>query len=469
MTFESITSSLLGASVFYYVAANTFYLVLLLTAVFSIRKHMKMKSVLEKFDRTTNFFAPPISIIAPAYNEEATIVESINSFLSLKYPEYEIVVVNDGSKDKTMERINEAFALEEAHLTMDQFANSDKIKGTYRSKIHPNLIVVDKTNGKKASAMNVGIDCCSYEIFCAVDSDSLLDDEALLKVALPFLEDPDKTIASGGTIRIANGAIINHGRVESVELPKNPLVLFQIIEYTRAFLCGRIGWNFFNATLVISGAFGLFSKKAVQRIGGYLEKSMGEDMELVVRLHKYYRREKIDYSIVFIPDPVCWTEGPSTLKVLENQRDRWQRGLADTLIRHKTMMFNPRYGTVGLMALPYFLVVELLGPIIEVISLSLLLYSYLHGTLDTSLMQMYFLCSVLYGALLSVAALAIEEVYFSKYGTIKQFVGLFVTSLLEVFGYRQITSYWRIVGIINYFKGSEAWGDMQKKGFKKAS
>jgi cellulose synthase/poly-beta-1,6-N-acetylglucosamine synthase-like glycosyltransferase len=451
--------------ILYYFVVNFTFLCLMLAAVVTIRREMRVRPLIEALREKFPSFAPSISILAPAYNEEATIISSTQSFLMLNYPSYEVIVINDGSKDKTLGKLKAAFQLVPALVPHDQILSHTKVKHTYRSKLHPNLTVIDKKNGGKADALNIGLDHARHDIFCAVDSDSLLEEDALLKVALPFLERPEETVASGGTIRIANGAKIKYGRVEQVNLPKNFLLLMQVIEYTRAFLCGRIGWNFFNSTLVISGAFGLFSKKAVRDVGGYTTGSIGEDMELVVRLHRHYRKLKQKYKIVFIPDPVCWTEAPETLSALQRQRDRWQRGLADTLFTHKEILFNPRYGFLGLLTFPYFFFVELFGPVIEVLAMIAVLFLYFNHALSSEMFTLFILVGVLYGAILSISALVIEEIYFSKYGKIKQFLILFGVTFIEVLGYRQLSQFWRLQGLYKYLRGDKTWGHLKRTGF----
>ncbi len=453
-------------SIYYYFAVNSIYLILLLIAIFSIRKQMKSRLLIDSMKHRFSVFAPGISVLAPAYNEEATISESIKSFLMLDYPNYEVIVINDGSKDRTLQRLKETFLLEPDSFFYDGRLSKTLILGTYRSKLHPNLIVIDKENGGKADALNVGIGFSQLDIFCTVDSDSLLETDALSRIVVPFIEDPLRTIASGGTIRIANGSIIKHGRVQTPQLPRTFLPLIQVIEYTRAFLCGRIGWNAFNATLVISGAFGLFSKQAIQKIGGYLEGSVGEDMELVVRIHRHYRDRDEDYRVVFVPDPVCWTEAPENLSTLRRQRNRWQRGLADTLFKNNDMLLNPRYGFLGLFAIPYFFFVELLGPLIELLSYAALIIGSLLGVLERETLILYFVAGIFYGILMNIAALVMSEIYFPKYPQVRQFLKLLSISFLEAFGYRQLNLIWRLEGLYDYWRGNKAWGKMQRKGFQ---
>lgn len=452
-------------SILYFFFVNSIYMFLLLASAVSLRRQSQLRSLRPTLKGTVGSFAPSISILAPAYNEEATVVESVKSFMMLNYPSFEVIVINDGSKDRTLARLIEAFALEAVEIQPDTTLSSTPVRGTYRSKWHPNLVVIDKDNGGKADALNVGIGYSRFELFCAVDSDSLLESDALLKVAEPFMERPHEVVASGGTVRIANGAIVKYGRVEGVKIKKNVWVIMQIIEYTRAFLCGRIGWNALNSTLVISGAFGLFSKRAAVAVHGYSHGCIGEDMELIIRLHSYHRRAKIPYAIVFVPDPVCWTEAPEDAATLGRQRDRWQRGLADTLMRNREMMMNPRYGVVGLVALPFFLIVELLGPVFELLSFIVIGLSLFLGGFDPHLMWIFICASLLYGAVLSMTAVLIEEFYFSKYNRVAQFVTLFGICLAESFWYKQISTFWRLRGLWKYIRGNREWGQMTRLGF----
>ncbi len=455
------------ASIVYFFIVNTIYLLLLMASVWALSDQVKKKPVLNYLNQNDSAFAPSISILAPAYNEQETVVDSIKSFLMLEYPSFEIIAINDGSTDETLQRLINNFGLEKINPIYDGSLSETEVRGAYQSKIHPQLKVIDKKNGGKADALNVGIGFSRYDIFCAVDSDSLLEKDALSKVAAPFLDRSTEVVASGGTVRIANGSRIKFGRVDQVKLPKNLLALMQVIEYTRAFLCGRIGWNVFNSTLVISGAFGLFSKKAVKAVGGYTPRCIGEDMELVIRLHQYHRFHQIPYSIVFVPDPVCWTEAPSDLASLGKQRDRWQRGLADTLVRSRKMFLNPRYGFIGLVALPYFLIVELLGPLIEVLAVSLILISLVFGQLDSKLLFEFFVVSILYGTILSIGSLIIEEVFFSKYNKVRQFGTLFLMGIFESIWYRPLTTFWRLRGLYKYVRGDHTWGQINRTGFKK--
>ncbi|HND84183.1 MAG TPA: glycosyltransferase [Pseudobdellovibrionaceae bacterium] len=451
----------------YFLYANSIYLVLLALAVVSVRKQIRMRPLIDLLQSGLPSFAPSISVIAPAYNEEKTIVESVRSLLLIHYSNFDIVIVSDGSKDGTVELLKSAFLMKEVELPYDGSLSSTTIRATYRSLLHPNLVLVDKLNGGKADALNVGIGFAPSQLICCVDSDSILEETSLIRVAAPFMEEPDTVIASGGTIRIANGATIKNGRVVDVQIPKSYLILVQIIEYTRAFLCGRIGWNTVNSTLVISGAFGLFNKARVIEVGGYRADCIGEDMDLVIRLHRHCRKNNYDYKIVFVPDPVCWTEVPSTLSVLKRQRDRWQRGLADSLRQNYQIFLNPSYGWIGFLAFPYLLLVELLGPVVEMLSLVYILSGVFFGTASPQSLALVLLASIFYSAVISMGSIVIEEIYFSKYGQVRQFLMLFFGSLLESLGFKQLTSFWRFLALFKYAMGDKSWGKMRRTGFER--
>jgi cellulose synthase/poly-beta-1,6-N-acetylglucosamine synthase-like glycosyltransferase len=327
-----------------------------------------------------------------------------------------------------------------------------------------NLIVVDKENGGKADALNVGINISHYPLFCAIDADSILEDDALLKVARPFLED-ETVIAVGGIVRIANGCEIERGRIKKVALSKKFLPTFQVVEYLRAVLSGRMGWSAMNGLLIISGAFGMFRKEVVLACGGYKHDTVGEDMELVARMHRYMYEQQLPYRVVFVPDPVCWTEAPETIRILSRQRNRWHRGLLDTLLIHKAMIFNPRYGVIGLFSIPYYLLFELLGPVIETLGYISIAFSFFFGAVDLEVLGIFIIVAIIYGMLFSVGAVLLEEISFHRYPRGRDLFKLIVYAVIENFGYRQMTVFWRIKGVWDYFRGVKSWGQMQRTGF----
>lgn len=449
---------------FYFVVLHTVYLATSFFAFGALRRYaLRMKS-LDLTDLITSASAPPITLLAPAYNEEATCVESVRSLLTLEYPEYDILVINDGSQDGTIQQLTKAFNLHAAHRVPTAELGSAEVRGVMRSRRHPNLWVIDKENGGKADALNAGLNYCHTPLFCAMDADSLVEPEALIRIVRPFLEDAT-TVAAGGVLRIANGCVVSQGRVVDVRLPKNLLARFQVLEYLRAFLAGRMGWDALDATLVISGAFGIFRRNVVVDAGGYSTDTVGEDMELVVRLHRYCAENDIPYRIHFVPDPVAWTECPETLAVLSRQRDRWQRGLYQSLMRHRVMLFNPRYGRAGMVAYPYFFFLEMFGPVIELLGYFSFTLTIVAGRAQWPFVLAFLAVAIVFGGALSLSAVALEELSFRRYPRLSDLLKLFSLAVLENLGYRQLSAWWRLKGTISAIRGVQGWGQMTRKGF----
>lgn len=445
----------------YFIGINSGYIMLNLLSYGSLKKYIEEHS-LDELPRSYSGFEPPISVLVPAYDEEATIASSVRSMLQLKYPEFEIIVINDGSKDGTLAALQREFALVPFPEAYWQRLAAKPVRGIYRSTLHPSLRVIDKENGGKADALNVGINASRYPLFCGVDADSILERESLQRVVGPFLENP-LTIASGGTVRIANGCQVASGFLVSVGLPKNPLALLQIIEYLRAFLFGRIGWSPLNAVLLISGAFGLFRKESVIKVGGYCHDTIGEDMELVVRLHRWHRLQRIPYRIAFVPDPICWTEAPESLRVLKNQRVRWQRGLSESLSLNLKLLFHPRGGAPGWIAFPFMALFEWFGPLIEVAGYGFMITCFALGVISTEAFIVFMLIVFGFGLMLSVSALLLEELSFHIYPKSRQLAMLLAMVIVENLGYRQLNSLWRLWGLVLWAFGSKGnWGKMTR-------
>jgi cellulose synthase/poly-beta-1,6-N-acetylglucosamine synthase-like glycosyltransferase len=329
-------------------------------------------------------------------------------------------------------------------------------------------VVVDKENGGKADALNAALNLSTGELVCAMDADTLIEPDALQRMVRPFLYSDD-VVAAGGTIRIVNASDVRGGRVVRTRTPRDPIPGIQVVEYLRAFLFGRLGWNRLGGTLIISGAFGLFRRDAVVAAGGYVHDTVGEDMELVLRLRRRGYEGHGSSRVAFIPDPVAWTEAPETLRVLGRQRDRWQRGLADVLWRHRRVLLNPRYGAMGLVAYPYFVFVELFAPVVEAIGIAGLLLGLSLGAVDTSFAIMFFLAAYGLGAVLTVLTLALEEASFHRYDRFVDRVLLIGWALVENLGYRQLTVVWRLQGLYRYLRGRTDWGKMERKGFAPAA
>ncbi|MBD3671790.1 MAG: glycosyltransferase family 2 protein [Gammaproteobacteria bacterium] len=447
----------------YFILLNTGYIGLNLVAVLQIKRYINLLSS-HSLPKSLAEMAPPVSIIVPAYNEEPTIISSIHAMLQLDYDEFELVVVNDGSRDDTLEVMIRQFDLHAFPEAVRRRLETEAIKTVYVSRKYPNLRVVDKVNGGKADALNAGINVCRYPLFCVVDADSILQQDSLRQVVQPFIEDP-LTVAAGGTIRISNGCTVERGFLSHVDLSRKPLVLLQIAEYLRAFLFGRMGWAPLNALLIISGAFGVFKKEAVILAGGYRRDTVGEDMELVVRLHRVLRTEGKPYRITFVPDPICWTEAPEDLKGLKSQRIRWQRGLAESLSANWSLLFNPRGGAVGWIAFPYMVIFELLGPFLEVAGYLFFISGAVFGFIDEEAAIIFFVAAIGFGLLLSATALLLEEISFHIYPRFRHTLFLILAATLENFGYRQLNSLWRLQGMIRWMLGHKSsWGEIRRVG-----
>ena len=452
----------------YFFLINAFYFLFTVLSLYGLFRHRDLTTYVSFKEIFRLPLVKPISIIAPAYNEEKTIIESIQSLLSLEYPIFEVIVVNDGSTDLTLDRLIKSYQLEKSRRVFRKVVDHKPVKGIYTSPSYPKLVVVDKMNGKKADALNAGLNISRYPLFCAVDGDSLLDKDALLKMVRPFLEDPEKTVAAGGIIRLSNCCTVKSGQVREVRLPCNALARFQVIEYFRAFLGGRIGMSMLKSMLIVSGAFGLFRKDIALQCGGYRAESIGEDMDLIVRMRRHLHNTKRPFEIRFIPDPICWTEAPETLKCLSRQRNRWHRGLLDTLLHNKIMLFNPRYGITGLFAMPFYFVFEMLGPFIELLGYIIFAACIGLGLVNYPFAVLFFLVAVVLGTLLSLLSILLGEYSSERYPRRKDILILTLFSLLENILYRQWLTLVRVLAFFDFYKGKEEWGAMQKKGFVQA-
>ncbi|USY55978.1 glycosyltransferase [Bacillus sp. 1780r2a1] len=454
----------LGTAVLIYMAVVLlFYFVMFLISAVQLRRQYQLNDKQPYEDLLKVSYTTPLSILVPAYNEEKGIIGSVRSLLSIEYPEYEIIVVNDGSSDGTMKQLIEEFQLKKVNRVIRQQLQTKQIKALYQSEIYEYLYVIDKENGGKSDALNAGINISHYPYFCSIDGDSVLERDAFLKVMKPIIDSNGDVIVSGGSVRIANGCRIENGAVVSVGLAREPLVVMQVIEYLRAFLMGRIGLSRHNLLLIVSGAFGVFSKRWVIEAGGY-SKTVGEDMELIVRLHRLLKDKKEKKQIVYIADPVCWTEAPDEIKYLSRQRNRWHRGLFDSLWKHKKMMFNPKYGSIGMVSMPYFFFIELIGPVVELAGYLFILVSLIVGGVYLEFAYLLFMIMVIYGSLYSMAAVLLEEWSLKKFPKVRDIAILFFFSLTESFWYRPLTVIWRCHGLIDVLRKKTGWGDMQRKG-----
>ena len=448
----------------YFLLVNGFNTLLLACATVNLRMHLVAAAAQRRNLLLSSPVLPRISVLAPAYREQDTLVASVTALLTLSYPALEVIVVNDGSPDLTMERLTEGFDLEQVPMAFRLQVDTKPVRSVWRSRQDPHLLVVDKENGGKADALNAGLNLASGDLVCAIDADTLIEPDALLRMVRPFLS-YDGCIAVGGTIRVANGSSVRDGRVQTVRTPRNWLAGIQSIEYLRAFLLGRLGWNSLGGNLIISGAFGLFRRESVLGIGGYLHDTVGEDMELVARL-----RDAAPHggptAVRFVPDPVAWTEVPESRGDLGRQRDRWQRGLTDVLRRYRSSIFNPRKGRLGLVIYPYFLIVEWLAPVVEGFGLLFLAAALPFGLISPHFALAFFVVAYLYGIVLSLWSVLIDSLAFPEKHSRKGDLLLTLWAVLEQFGYRQLTIVWRLRGMWRQLRSQTLeWGEMTRKGF----
>jgi cellulose synthase/poly-beta-1,6-N-acetylglucosamine synthase-like glycosyltransferase len=447
----------------YFVCLNLVYFLLLIGAARSLARQLGATWLEPRERLLSSRVAPRISVLAPAYNESATVVDSVRALLTLRYPSIEVVLVNDGSSDDTLDVLQREFELVPIHPIVRVQVDSKPIRGLYRSPLHPSLVVVDKPNGGKADALNAGLNVATGTLVCAADADTLIEPDALLKMIRPFLE-RDDVVAVGATIRVVNASTVRAGRVVQPRVPRSYLAGVQTMEYLRAFLFGRLGWNHLGGNLIISGAFGLFQRERMLSAGGYLHGTVGEDMELVARLRRLGVEQGAADRVEFVAHPVAWTEVPESLGALARQRDRWHRGLADVLWRYRRLIGRPRYGVLGLVVLPYF-VGELLAPLIEAAALLGLAVALPLGAVDLTFAVMFFLVPYSIGLLLNAFTLLLEEHGLRRYERIDDRLRMLPWALLEGLGYHQLTVVWRVRGLIGFVRGRTDWGSMTRRGF----
>lgn len=420
----------------------------------------------------TNANAPSFSVIAPAYNEGMTVVENVRSLLSLYYHNLEIIIVNDGSRDDSMEKLIVAYELESVPFFVQGNIEAKAIRGIYKSKnsAFKKLIVVDKENGGKADALNVGVNISSGDYIVCIDVDCILEQDALLKLAKPFLEQTDKrVIACGGAIRLANNCKIENGKVVDINLPQSWLGRSQALEYIRAFVLGRMAWSRASGLILISGAFGAFDKEIVLACGGYDKNTVGEDMELVVRMRRYMEDEKIPYEVINIPDPLCWTEVPESKEVLKKQRNRWMRGTMETLWKHRKLMFNPKYGKLGMISIPYWFFFEFLGPLIEFFGYIVFFIFLFLGIINWSFFFALFALVISSGILYSIYAILVDLVSHQVYSKKQDLSTLISTAILEPLYFHPIVVGATVRGALDFFRKQHSWGEMERQGFQQAA
>lgn len=453
---------------FYSVMVISGYLILAVISFREIHYYLKKNSFTDYSSILKLPIAPSVSLLAPAYNEGMTIVDNVRSLLSLHYANFEVVVINDGSTDDSLAKLIEHYDLEPVDFFVDYKIPTKEVRHVYRSA-NPafyKLTVVDKVNGGKSDALNVGMNIARHELFAAIDVDCIIEEDAILKMVKPFIEEADtRVIATGGVVRIANSCTINLGRITEVNLPKNLWARFQVLEYIRAFLLGRMAWANLDGLLLISGAFGIFDKQVAILAGGYYTKTVGEDMELVVRMRRYMHDHNLKYKVAFIPDPLCWTEAPSSLKLLNRQRSRWTRGTIETLWRHKRMFFNSNYGVLGMLSFPYWFFFEWLAPITEFFGIIYFIAAIYLGQVYWTYCIALSLTIYFFALFYSSIAIFSEDISFCQYNKPRDLFKLILIAILEPLIFHPMTVVWAIKGNIEKLRGRHTWGAMTRTGF----
>jgi cellulose synthase/poly-beta-1,6-N-acetylglucosamine synthase-like glycosyltransferase len=449
----------------YYLASNIAYLIMLIIALRTSATHQhRLESHRLNWIKDSPM-APPIAIIAPAHNEESSIRVAVRNLLQLDYPELEVIVVNDGSEDRTLEELRDEFRLRLVRAVYVPEAQSAPVRGLYRSDADPRLRVIDKEpGGSKADAVNAGLNAVNSPYVCVVDADSVLERDALLRIMIPILADPKRVVAVGGIIRVLNGSEIQGGTLRRVRLPRKSIEVIQVIEYLRAFLIGREAWAQGNMLTIISGAFGLFRTDLVRAVGGYRSRAIGEDFDLVARLHRHLLEKGADYQIRFVPDPMCWTEVPSDLKSLGRQRARWQKGLLDVLWPNRDMLFRPRYGRIGSFAFPYLWLFELFAPVVEIVGIATIILAACVGALSREFFLQFLIFGYAFATVISIGSVLQEEITYKRYNDWQDVTRLVSYCFFEHFPYRQLHMIWRLQGMWQYLRGDYVWRPLKRKG-----
>ncbi len=451
----------------YFVALQTFYTVLIALAVVEIARHQARR--LPELDPTILLekSTPPITILVPARNEEKHVVDTVLGLLALEYAKFEILVINDGSTDETLQKLRDEFALQPDTRPIRQSIPTAEVRGIFRSMTHPNMRVLDKMGAGKADALNAGINAARTPIFCSIDADTVVIRDGLLRMSEAFIHEPEEVVAVGGTVRVANGCEINRGIVEQINPPDGWLAKFQQVEYLRSFIFGRLGLNRLGGNLIISGAFGLFSRKAVVDVGGYDTSTVAEDMELVVKLQRYVRHH--GGRVVQLSEPIAYTEVPERLADLATQRARWHRGMAETMWKHRSMIGRPRYGLSGSVVMPLFILFELLGPVLEVLGYAWFIAALVFGFADAKFALAFFVVALLWGTLLTIWSVVADRWTYRRQTGQGSGRRMLLVAVLENLGYRQMTLLFRLRGLYQFLRGNREWGHIERRGHGRQS
>jgi len=452
--------------IFYFVSANLCYTGLMILSLYTVSLYSKYAAHKPFTDLVDSPVTPPVALLVPAYNEEKTIVQTVLSLLDLNYPEKEIVVIDDGSTDGTADALIERFRLQRMDLIYRESLKTGVPSAYYHNPKWPELFVITVPHGGKSHALNCGINMARSPYFCTVDADSLIERDALLRLMAPVAHSPENVVVSGGIVRIANGCTFRNGRLERLALPSTWLERCQVVEYIRTFLFGRPGWNALNATFITSGAFCLLHKESVIGAGGFSTDTVTEDIDMIAAMRRYMTSQKRNFRIMFTTDPICWTEAPRTLTMLARQRRRWQLGLTQTIIKNHEMIFNPRYGMMGMVSMPFNTYVEAAGCVVEAIGTFMIPLAFLLRAMPLRLFLLFLFLAVGYGTLLSMGSVVLQEITLRRYPRVKDVVILMMYAVIENVGYRQIVTFFRAAGVLQYFlpRRKQRWETVDHRG-----
>ena len=448
----------------YFFLGNGIYTLLMVLSLRATWLHMRRLTYQGLEALRLSPSTPRVTIVIPAWNEQRVIRNTVDSALRADYPDFEVIVVDDGSADGTLECLVRHYDLVETATNYHPTIPTQPLRTCYTSTRIPNLRVVSKIRRGKPDALNAGINLSTAPYFCNLDADCLLDRDALLRLMDPIVNSSVETVVSGGIVRIVNGCATRDGRVIKVGLPATWLERFQVVEYLRSFLFGRTGWHLLGGTLIVSGAFAVFHRATIIEAGGICHDTVTEDMDLIVQLHQWAADHNRRIRMSFTSDPVCWTECPSTLAMLGHQRRRWQLGLCQTLWKHSQVLFGKRYGVVGWFSVPFHSYVEGLGAAVEFLGYLMIPLGIYLGLVPPGLLILFILLGLAYGAFLSVGAILLEELSYHRYSRLRDLVTLLFCAVFENIGYRQLVLFYRFQGVLKFIAGSRRWEKVAHAG-----
>ncbi len=434
---------------YYFLVISVCYTILLIASIPDVLKRFKELLFGEVFPIAKSAGTIPVTVIIPAYNEQENILNCVKSALNSTYKNLKVIVVSDGSTDATIDRLNKRYKLQPQPAMFPEYIKTAEVKQLYVSATHPQLSVIEKAHSGTGDTLNVGLNATQTPLFLTLDADSMLEPDTIPRLAYCMLNEPH-TIAVGGGVYLLNDCEVVNGEVVTPKFPNRYVSRLQACEYMRSFIFGRSGWNAFKGSLSYSGTCSLFEHAAALEVGGFDINNPAQDAEIIVNMHANMRAKKHPYNILFTPVAFSWTKVPDSFKSYAHQRIQWQWGLMRSILLHFKMFFNPRYGITGMFAYPFYLLVETLGPLVELTTYILIIISLFLGVFDAKSALIFFLLSAGFSSFLTVATMLINIVTFNKYRKISDIMRMFFYSIIEMFGFRQYSITIRTIGAIKY-------------------